>query len=77
MTTPWPLVYVTSSGHIIPSGINPKNLSSVQQGRQGVKGLQGPQGPWPLVYVTSSGHIIPSGINPNNLSSVQQGSSIN
>jgi len=68
MTTPWPLVYVTSSGHIIPSGINPKNLSSVQQGRQG---------PWPLVYVTSSGHIIPSGINPNNLSPVQQGSSIN
>ena len=44
-STPWPLVYVTSSGHIIPSRINPNNPSSVQQGPQGDQGVQGDTGP--------------------------------
>ncbi len=54
-----PLVYVTQSGQIIPSGYTSRNLPQVAQGDKIYA---------PLVYVTQSGQIIPSGLGtPKNL----------
>ena len=53
-----PLVYVTQSGHIIPSGFTSKNLP---------QGSPGDKRHTPLVYVTQSGHIIPSGFTSRNV----------
>ena len=55
MTSPCaPLVYVTQSGHIIPSGYPSRNLPP--------QVVQSDKDKKPLVYVTQSGHIIPSGL---------------
>jgi len=57
-----PLVYVTQSGQIIPSGYTSSNLPQVAQGDKIYA---------PLVYVTQSGQIIPSGLGtPKNLTQV-------
>ena len=54
-----PLVYVTQSGQIIPSGYTSSNLPQVAQGDKIYA---------PLVYVTQSGQIISSGLGtPKNL----------